>query len=327
MNTRKKITVGILGGGPSSEHVVSLATARNVHRAIDHAKFTPTLLTFTKNRELFAGKKKLVFPSDLKQFDIIFNALHGTFGEDGQIQKILDRIRVPYTGALAKASALGMDKWKSRRAFLRAGLHVPRAILIKKMPRSSLYFSFPLVLKPRNGGSSVGVSIVSTQSELLRSLPKILKTDDVLIEEYIRGRELTCAVLEKNGKLITLPVIEIRPKPKYAFFDYEAKYKSGASEELVPAPIPRALAKKVERATLAAHRAIGASVYSRSDFIARNGDFYILEINTLPGLTANSLLPKAAQAAGISFTKLITLIINASFHVKKILTVSQRRLK
>ena len=309
---KKKVAVGILGGGPSSEHVVSLATARNVHRAIDHAKFTPTLLTFTKNRELFARKKKLVFPSDLKQFDIIFNALHGTFGEDGQIQKILDRLRIPYTGSGAKASTIGIDKWQSRVRFMRAGLKVPHAMLLKKMSRSSAYFSFPFVLKPRNGGSSVGVSIVSTQNEFSRHLAKILKTDDALIEEYVRGREFTCGVIEKNKKLIALPVIEIRPKPKYAFFDYEAKYKSGASEELVPAPIPRALARRVQDAAIRAHHAVGARVYSRSDFIARNGDLYILEINTLPGLTVNSLLPKAAHAARISFQKLITFIIDAS---------------
>ncbi len=304
------LKIGILAGGLSVEHEVSLASGRNVLKYIDRKKYKPYFLLLTKDKRLFWDKKQIPFPRGLKHFDIVFNALHGTFGEDGELQKILDRAKIKHTGSDARASKLGMDKWVSRKLFKKAGLTVPKSRLIKKIS-DKIAVSFPAVAKPRNGGSSVGVSISSSASELKNKLRKILENDDAIIEEYLSGREFTGGVLEYKNKLRALPVVEIKPKPKYGFFDYEAKYKTGASDEIVPAKISRMLAKKIQNAALRAHGAIGASAYSRSDFILRRGKVYILEINTLPGLTKNSLIPKAARAAGIPFTKLIGIIIDS----------------
>jgi D-alanine-D-alanine ligase len=171
----------------------------------------------------------------------------------------------------------------------------------------------PLVAKPRRGGSSVGVELIYSQKQLEKIFKKIWKSgDDVILERYIKGRELTVGVIEKRGEIIPLPVIEIVPKKKHRFFDYQAKYLSGHSDEIVPAPISRSLARGLQRSAVRAHKSLGCSVYSRSDFMVLGNKIYILEVNTLPGLTKNSLVPKAALAAGISFRDLITLIIESS---------------
>ena len=309
------LKIGILGGGPSVEHEVSLASGRNVLKYINRKKYKPHFLLFTKNKKLFWGKKQIPFPLGLKKFDVIFNALHGTFGEDGTLQKILDREGIKYTGSGARASALGMDKWASKRLFKKAGLAVPQSKLFVGLPHSHILENvkmWQIIVKPRSGGSSVGVTIARSAAELRNKLREILRVDDAIVEEYLPGKEFTAGVLEYGGKLRALPIVEIKPKAKYKFFDYEAKYKTGASEEIVPAKISKILARKIQNAALCAHKAVGAKTYSRSDFMLHNGKPYILEINTLPGLTKNSLVPKAARAAGISFTQLIGIIIESA---------------
>jgi D-alanine-D-alanine ligase len=306
-----KIKVAILAGGPSVEHEVSLASAGNVYEFIDRTKYEPHFLLLRRDKKLFLGKKQLPFPSGLKHFDVVFNALHGTFGEDGALQKILDRKKIKYTGSGAKTSRLGMDKWESKKIFLKAGLASPKAQLVKNIS-AKINFPYPFVVKPRNGGSSVDVHIIDSGRGLQGKIRNILKDDEVLVEKYLPGKEFTAGVLDYRNKLQPLPVVEIKPKPKYKFFDYEAKYKTGASEEIVPARISTVLAKKIQDAALCAHKAINAKTYSRSDFMLHNGEFHILEINTLPGLTKNSLVPKAAKAAGISFTELIGILIDSA---------------
>ncbi len=296
-------------GGPSNEHEVSLATAKSVYKFIDRKKYTPYLLLLTRDKKLFLNKKWLPFPRGLKQFDVVFNALHGTFGEDGELQKIMNRENIKYTGSGVHASKIGMDKWQSRKLFLGAGISVPKSKILRRVPKA-INMPFPLFVKPRNGGSSVDTSKIRSIDELRNKTRTILRNDDAVIEEYLPGREFTVGILERKGKPFALPVVEIVPKAKYDFFDYEAKYKTGASREIVPARINRATAKKLRRAALRAHKAIGACAYSRSDFILNNGECYILEINTLPGLTKNSLIPRAAKAAGILFPKLIDTIVH-----------------
>ncbi len=309
------LKVGILGGGPSVEHKVSLASARNVYESTDRTKYEPHLLILRRDKKLFSGKKELPFPHGLKQFDIVFNALHGMFGEDGKLQKIFDRTGIKYTGSGSRASALGMDKWRSKKLFGKVGLAVPQSKLITSRKHSNILQNiriFPVVLKPRNGGSSVGVCITHSPEELKRKVDRILESDDALVEQYLPGREFAGGVLKYNDELRPFPIVEIKPKAKYKFFDYEAKYKTGASEEIVPARIDTALARKIQKAALLAHKVIGAKTYSRSDFIMHNGKIYILEINTLPGLTKNSLVPKAARATGIPFTKFISIVIDSA---------------
>ncbi len=301
-------------GGPSSEHEVSLNSGESVFIALDRKKFIPTRLIISKDWKLTADDRELKFPAGLKRYDVIFIALHGVFGEDGVVQTILDSLDIPYTGSGAVASWLGMDKWFSAELFKKAGISVPKSYLIRS--RTDLPgIRLPFVLKPRRGGSSVGVEIVKARKEIKRKSRQAFKHENELIgQEYVKGKEFTCGIVERNGRPRVLPVVEIRPKKNYEFFDYEAKYITGASEEIVPAPVSKRLTQEIQTAALRAHRAIGCSSYSRSDFIVRNGTPYILEINTLPGLTENSLIPKSSRAGGIPFPELLETIVASAFY-------------
>lgn len=308
----KQLRIGVLMGGPSAEHDVSLNSGENAARALKERGYAATPLILSHAMELTENEKLISFPDGLNEYGAIFNALHGTFGEDGQIQKILDDLKIPYTGSGAKSSALGMDKWKSRELFKKHGLSVPQSQIIKKSDAPP-DISFPAVIKLPASGSSHGVFIISSREELEeKSAGLFRETDEIIIEDYLKGREFTCGILEKDGNLIALPVVEIRPAQTHAFFNYTAKYTDGGATEIVPAPIDVALTERIQKAALTAHEAIGCHVYSRSDFIVVDNAPYILEINTLPGMTAHSLLPKAAAAAGIAFPDLVETILLSS---------------
>ncbi|MEK9173283.1 MAG: D-alanine--D-alanine ligase [Patescibacteria group bacterium] len=310
----EKLKVAILVGGPSTEYEVSLNSGKNVLKKIDVKKFSPSLVVLSRKLKLSVNNQPAKFPEDLKKFDVIFNAMHGQFGEDGQIQAILENLSIPFTGSDLTASNLAMDKWTSLKIFKKSGLRAASNQLLRK-PNDKIKprLKFPIVLKPRYGGSSVGISIVKDKKDLAKKVKIAFKHDSgVVVEEYIPGKEFACSVLEVNGRPKALPVIEIRPKSKYEFFNYEAKYKTDATEEIVPAPISGKLTMEIQRASLIAHKALGCQTYSRSDFIWCKNKLYILELNTLPGLTQTSLFPKSAKAAGLSLKNLITTIINSS---------------
>lgn len=284
-------------GGPSSEHDVSLKTGENIYRNLDRSKYIPSRLVLSKSWKLTHEGKEIAFPAGFKKFDVIFIALHGVFGEDGSLQTILDTLNVAYTGSGATASAIGMDKWVSGELFKKAGFLIPHTRLFQgEVP-------VPSVVKARRGGSSIGTFLIRKKEDI----PHL--DGDYLVQEILTGPEYTCGVLEVNERPGALPVIEIRASGN--FFDYRSKYSKGGAEEIVPAPITAALSKKIRSLAVKAHKTIGARGYSRSDFILSNGKLYILEINTLPGLTEASLLPKAAVASGITFPKLLDLIIEA----------------
>lgn len=313
---KESLRIAVLMGGPSAEHDVSLNTGNNVVRALQETGYAVEPLVLSKERVLSADGREIPFPEGLKDFTIIFNALHGTFGEDGELQTTLDALGIPYTGSGAEASALGMDKWKSREIFKNHGLVVPESYIIKKS--DELPISTPVVIKLRASGSSHGVHIVESPEEYTEKSAELFReADEIIVEQHLRGREFTCGVLEKDGALIALPVVEIRPTTTHAFFDYAAKYTDGGATEIVPAPIDTDLAKRIQDAARTAHTALGCRVYSRSDFIVVDDAPYILEINTLPGLTAHSLLPKAAAAAGIAFPDLVeTILLSSLAHSK-----------
>src|SRR3989344_6433614 len=309
----ERLKVGVLMGGPSGEHEVSLSTGKNVLTALNPEKFIGTPLILGEDLGLMTLDKKLKFPDDLVNFDVIFNALHGEYGEDGQIQYILEGLGVPYTGSEVEASSVGMDKWRSDEIFKKGGLCVPYEELVVGDFKDSLSREFPLVVKPRSGGSSLGVFIVKDRMDLAKRIKDAREFDDeLIIQKYITGREFTCPVLEMDGKIKALPIVEIKPKPQYVFFDYEAKYKSGASDEIVPAKIDQGLALEIQKSSILAHKLLGCRIYSRTDFIWDGVKLYVLELNTLPGFTENSLVPKSAKAAGISFSRLIEIIIESS---------------
>jgi len=302
--------IGVLMGGPSSEKKISLKSGRAVLAALRGAKIdaVPVIIKgdgFKENASLFKAKG----------IDCAFIALHGKFGEDGGVQKILDKLKIPYTGSGAHASKMAMDKVASRNIFKKHGLCVPDFKVIHKYKEGEGFrkSKFPLVVKPALTGSSIGISVVDDYRSLPLAVKLAFKFDDrVIIEQYIKGRELTVGMLENKP----LPVIEIIPK--HCFFDYQAKYKYGLTDYIVPAKISPKAALKVKRAASLAHKLLGCFGCSRVDVILDNKNRpFILEVNTIPGLTATSLLPKAAKKAGIDFVNLCISLINSAYEKTK----------
>lgn len=241
--------------------------------------------------------------------DVVLIALHGPWGEDGKIQGMLDILGLPYTGSGVLASSLAMDKVMAKTFLASHGLEVPRGVAVTRADDPlARGVPLPAFVKPVQQGSSVGSAIVERADQLEAAIAEALRYDDrALVEERALGRELTVAVIG-NDELEALPVIEI--VTKHAFFDYRAKYDAGESEEIVPAEIPQAVARRAQELGVRAHRALGCRGMSRTDLIWTGDDrMVVLEVNTIPGMTANSLLPKAARAAGISFEVLLERLI------------------
>ena len=317
--------VAVLTGGTSAERDVALASGlqvaaalRSLHHAVDVVDLAtgyvppeheaallpggigrePPPLARLKELErgmLSAGLGEL--PA-IRDADVVFVALHGGQGEDGTVQAVLDVIGVPYTGSGHLASALAMDKDLSKRVVRDNGLAVPAWLMTPATAEDvTRAVGFPCVVKPSKQGSSVGLTLVKRAADLAAAVELALRYDDeVMIEQFVPGRELTVGILGDRA----LPVIEI--VPKHEMFDYECKYQPGMSEEICPAPIPADLAARAQDAALRVHRCLKLSGYSRADFRVGSGDDVLfLEANTLPGVTAASLIPKAARAAGMSF--------------------------
>jgi D-alanine-D-alanine ligase len=318
------IRVGVLRGGPNSEYEVSLKTGGNVLSAL-RGKLTDKYGAYDILIDRAGNWHIDGMPVDqydiAHRFDVIFNALHGSYGEDGKVQQILEAHGIKFTGSDSLASAVGMNKGLSKNVFKNNGLKTPvgkeiDSSRVKEFAEDvahELFMSFPMpaMVKPMSAGSSVGVSIVRTRAELVPALREAVKHgDSVLIEEYIPGIEATVAVIEgfRGQELYVLPVIEIRPKTK--FFDYQAKY-AGQSDEIVPAGFSSKVKEELSALAQKAHRALGLRHYSRSDFIIspRRG-IYILEINTLPGLTEQSLVPKALRSVGSDTHELVDHLID-----------------
>lgn len=241
--------------------------------------------------------------------DIVYMALHGADGENGSVQKVFDEHGIRYTGSSPEGCRLSMDKHAAKEIFVREGILTPRSRLLKR----GEIFSFdelplPAVAKPNSGGSSIGISIARTRAELKQAVELAFQQEDcILVEEFIKGRELSCGVLD--GK--ALPVIEIIPKE--GFYDYKNKYQAGAALEVTPAPISDAATEKVQRLAEQVFRALKLSVYARMDFLLTEAeDAYCLEANTLPGMTPTSLLPQEAAATGIDYITLCERIIALS---------------
>src|SRR6266850_1748400 len=243
--------------------------------------------------------------------DVVVLALHGTWGEDGRIQGLLDTIGIPYTGSGVLASALAMDKVMAKTVLGAAGLDVPKGAVVTAATGAELErargVGLPAFVKPVASGSSVGAAIVRRAEDLGPAIADALRYDErALVEEYLRGTELTVAVIG-NDEPQALPVIEIVTKRE--FFDYAAKYDTGGSEEIVPARIADDVAKRAQTIALKAHAALGCRGMSRTDLVWSGERMVTLEVNTIPGMTANSLLPKAAKAAGIEFGDLVGRLI------------------
>ncbi|MBQ7193413.1 MAG: D-alanine--D-alanine ligase [Synergistaceae bacterium] len=297
--------VAVLCGGDGREREVSLRSGKAVTDALNEAGFEAFMIDLLRLDDADRLKGAGI--------DGVFIAMHGDWGEGGQLQERLTSLRIPYTGSDAHASALAMDKWESQRFFERAGIPVPKSIFIpKNYDDVARELGTDVVVKPCSGGSTVGVSIIhSLTPQNLNDALNLARDSyagEVMAEEYIPGREITCAVWERNGKAEALPVIEIKPHTGY--YDYTNKYTKGATEYIVPAELPEEIAKMIGDYAVKAHEALGCRAYSRSDFrLTEDGRAYILEVNTAPGMTETSLVPKAARAAGVSMTEFVKSIM------------------
>lgn len=310
----QKKTIALIYGGISSEREVSINSGKQVHDALDKDKYL--ILTYDPQTDI----PKLV--SDAGRIDCALIILHGPYGEDGTVQGLLDLLDIPYQGAGVLGSAVAMNKLLSKHLYEKAGLTVPPFELVSRGDAvdeagTTARLGLPLVVKPVETGSSVGMSIVRDASLLRSAVEKALTYGaTAMIEAYITGTEITCGVLG-NKDPEALPLIEIIPGEQYEFFDYQAKYQPGATEEICPARLDADLTAKAQHCAVVAHKALFCQGYSRTDMILKDGEFYLLETNTIPGMTATSLFPQSAKAAGISFTQLLDRLIELGIEARR----------
>ena len=313
--------IGVLMGGPSSEREISLKSGNAVYESlkqsgVDAVSIDIKVDNLEENADLIRSFN----------IDCAFIALHGYFGEDGLIQGILELLKIPYTGSGVQASRMAINKASSHEKFESGGLNIPKYKSVSKPSgeddlAACLRIGLPLVVKPARNGSSIGLSVIDKEGALPAALEKAFKFDEIaIVEEYIKGRELTVGILDT----LALPVIEIVPKG--GIFDYEAKYHAGLTEYIIPARLDKLTADKVSLAALTAHKLLGCVGYSRVDIILdKNSVPVILEINTIPGFTNMSLLPKAARCAGIEFNELCLKLISLAYESRTSSSSGSRR--
>ena len=297
MNSSERICV--LFGGSSDERSISIRSGTAILEALKRKGLS---VEGIDARNGFQKELKLKKP------DLAFIALHGKGGEDGFVQRVLQNLRIPFVGSASRASLCAFDKSRSKKIFREHHIPTPSWILLhrRNWKKNLGGVKLPAVIKPLRNGSSIGVVMVHTQTQLKSALQKsFLRYDKILVEEKIEGSEFTVGILGEQA----LPVIELRPKR--AFYDFKAKYTKGLTEYLVPAPIDKTLAKKLQQMAKKTHHVLGLRDFSRVDFMVNHKNQpYVLEANSIPGFTETSLLPKAAQAVGIDFDELCVKLLN-----------------
>lgn len=303
----QKLHIALVAGGTSGEREVSLSGAAGVEKALDSEKFIVSRYDPATDLARLAA--------DAPKLDFAFILLHGLFGEDGTMQGFLDLLGVPYQGSGVLGSAIAMDKHLAKELYKLNGLPVADWQIIGSGDEVDIdalltRFGLPVVIKPVREGSSLGLTLAETREQLIDGIEKAQNHDSqIMIEKYISGRELTVGVLG-NEELTGLPVIEIVPGEGFSFFDYDAKYKAGASEEICPAEISEELTALVQKYGVAAHKALRLTGYSRTDImLSEDGSLYLLETNTIPGMTPTSLMPQAAAEYGLAFPQFLEKLI------------------
>lgn len=332
--------VGVLRGGPSPEYDVSLKSGQSILNTLPAEDFNVTDVFISKDGVWHVHGLPISEAQAADKFDVFFNALHGRYGEDGTLQGILDSLGARYTGSGKLASLLAMNKASAKRAFKMAGIKTAAHIVIALQDDGNLIierdgvenfshidqladlareifltFPQPAVIKPLDSGSSVDVHIVHGASEIASALTSVLENNDnIIIEEFIRGVEATCGVIDgfREKENYVLPPVEILPPKENKFFNFDAKY-SGKSQEICPGRFPRDVKEQLEHVAKTAHYTLGLRHYSCSDFIVTpKGSVYILETNSLPGLTPESLLPKGLIAVGSSLEEFASHIVRVA---------------
>lgn len=337
-----KQKIAIICGGPSSEHEVSCVSAGGVLKGLDTQRFEPLLIGITKSgqwvslpidyeleivnkkmptiddngRYVELGSAGFSIDGEIIDVDCVFPVLHGEFGEDGQIQNLLDEADLAYVGSGVDASARAMDKAVAKLLFATSGMKVADGVVVTRQDwvEATESLTFPVFVKPSSGGSSRGTHKVKSSSGVQVAIEDALEYDSkVLVETAIDGREIECAVLERDGKVEASMLGEIIINPKFEFYDFEAKYLDDATTVKIPAEIPSADADEIRRLAVAAFHVLGCSGLARCDFFyTHEGEIIINEVNTMPGFTGTSVYPKLWQASGVSYTELISALIDTA---------------
>lgn len=313
----KKTKIAVLCGGLSNEREVSLRSGANCLASLKRLGY--------ENAEIVDVGKDLSEVLQKNAFEVAFMALHGRYGEDGVVQGVLELLAIPYTGSGVLASALAMSKPLTKKLLSANGIPYAPTVVITDREREKIDEILskndwlPVMVKPLNEGSSVGVLKISEKAEIKAKVIETLdQYDGVLLEKYIQGQEITIGVLEetpekRNGKDIwALPILELRPKSKAGFYDYEAKYTKGMTEFVLPAELPADITKKCQELAVLTFRALNCSGYARVDMMVQDGQPYVLEVNTLPGMTDTSDLPAMCEQVGISYDQLVERILMSS---------------
>lgn len=300
------MNIGVIMGGISSEREISLKTGKEIASNLNSEKYKVSEIIINCTEELI---------EKVKGIDFAFIALHGKFGEDGTIQSVLKTLNIPYSGCDSLSSAICMDKDMTKKILKYADIRTGKWISLNSLEELNYEqiekLSYPIVIKPNSGGSSVATNLISEEKDVKSAIEEAFKYDtEVMIEEYVKGDEITCCIL--NGNM--LPVLAI--KPKSHFFDFASKYEDGGAEEII-VNLNEKLHKEVEQMAIACWKELKCSVYARVDMIVKEGVPYILEINTLPGMTKNSLFPKSAAGINMDFKMLLENIIQYSIEERK----------
>jgi len=302
-----RLRLALIAGGTSGEREVSLHGADAVEKALDSSRYR--VVRYDPATDLAR------LAADAGEIDVAFILLHGVGGEDGTMQGFLDLLGIPYQGAGVLGSALAMDKNLAKTLYRAHGLPVAPWEMARPEDRHDpgrilKRLALPLVVKPVRQGSSLGMSIVREEENLAEALEKGFRHDrEVMVEEFVSGREITVGVIG-NDEPVALPLVEIIPGEEFEFFDYQAKYRVGASREICPAPVAEHIRDLAWQYALTAHRALRLRGYSRTDMIVTGDDLVVLETNTIPGMTRTSLLPQAAAAAGLDFPALLDRLVD-----------------
>jgi D-alanine-D-alanine ligase len=307
--------VAILFGGPSSEHEVSVSSAKNILENINRGLFEVLEVFITKDCDYVIdgvcfNETEGIQEIKKRNIDVVFPMLHGAYGEDGTLQKKLEEVSIPFIFSSSHASSLAIDKHKTNEILHSHAILVPQSAVITKInPRHDCVY--PIIVKPIDEGSSVGLFKCNNDSEYRNSLEKIFKNHtQMLVQDFVEGREFTCGVIEKHNEVIPLVATEI-VVTQGELFDYGAKYTVDGCEEITPADVSEETMKRIQNCAISCHTLLGCKSLSRTDMILQGEDLYVLEINTIPGMTKTSFIPAEAKACGCSMRELITILIES----------------
>jgi D-alanine-D-alanine ligase len=320
-----KLNIAIVAGGDSSEIVISAKSGKNIFSAIDTSKFTPWLVHLQgidwsvlegDNNIADIDKSDFSFVYETKKitFDYAYITIHGTPGEDGILQGYFELLKIPYSTCKVNSSSLTFNKWYCSNYLRNFGITMAKSVKVARCEiidadKLAVEIGLPMFVKPNAGGSSFGVTKVKNANEILPAIQKALEeSNEALLEEFIEGIEFTCGLVKLKTKEYIFPVTEVLPKNE--FFDFEAKYTVGASEEITPARLPEHLFKKCQDISSHIYDLCNCQGIVRVDYILKNGEFYFLEINTTPGMTNTSFIPQQIKVMGLTLTEVLTEVIN-----------------